>query len=49
MSRNAEQKIKLLILYEILIKNTDEETPMTTQELIDALKKRGIEVSQDSV
>lgn len=49
MSRNAEQKIKLLILYEILIKNTDEETPMTTQELIDALKERGIEVSRKTL
>lgn len=49
MSRNAEQKIKLLILYEILLKNTDEETPMITQELISALKERGIEVSRKTL
>lgn len=49
MSRNTEQKIKLLILYEILQKKTDETNPMTTQELISALKERGIEVSRKTL
>lgn len=49
MSRNAEQKIKLLILYEILQKNTDEESHMTTQELIAALQNHGISVSRKTL
>ena len=49
MSRNAEQKIKLLILYEILQKNTDEERHLTTQELMMALKNRGINVSRKTL
>ncbi len=49
MSRNAEQKIKLLILYEILQKNTDEERHLTTQEIIATLKNRGINVSRKTL
>lgn len=37
-------KIKLLILWEILCKNTDEEHAMNTDEIITALKERGISV-----
>ena len=37
-------KIKLLILWEILCKNTDEEHAMNTDEIISALKERGISV-----
>ena len=49
MSRNAEQKIKLLILYEILQKNTDSEHPMTTQAIIKALREYGIEVNRKTI
>ena len=46
MPQNSEQKIKLLILYELLKENTDEANPMTTQEIISALRDRGIGVSR---
>ena len=49
MSRNAEQKIKLLVLYELLLKQSDEEHPMTTNELIDALDEYGIEVTRKTL
>lgn len=49
MSRSTEQKIKLLVLYEILYKNTDEERTMTTGELIASLKEKGIEVSRKTL
>ena len=35
-------KIKLLILWDILCKYTDEEHAMNTDEIIAALKERGI-------
>ena len=40
MSRNAEQKVKLLVLYDILQKNTDDNHPMTTGQITAALKNR---------
>ena len=40
MSRNAEQKVKLLVLYDILQKNTDDNRPMTTGQITTALKNR---------
>lgn len=49
MGQNATQKISLLALYEILQQNTDEETSMTTQEILAALKERGIEVSRKTL
>ena len=49
MSRSSEQKIKLLILYGILRKNTDENHPMTTNELVAALRECGIEVSRKTI
>lgn len=49
MGQNATQKISLLALYEILQRNTDEEHPMTTQEILLALKERGIEVSRKTL
>lgn len=33
MPRNAEQKIKLLVLYDILQRETDEEHPLSTDVL----------------
>ena len=42
MPRNTEQKIKLLVLYDILQKQTDEHHPMTTNELVAALEECGI-------
>ena len=49
MPQNSEQKIKLLILYELLKENTDEDNPMTTQEIISALKDNGIIVSRKTL
>lgn len=46
MSHTTEQKIKLLVLWDILQKNTDEENSMTTQEIIAALNQRVISVSR---
>lgn len=49
MARSAEQKIKLLVLYELLLKHSDEEHPMTTNEIIAALKEYGIEVTRQTL
>ena len=49
MSRNAEQKIKLLILYDLLQKNTDEDHPMTTGEIATALKDCNIIVTRKTI
>ena len=49
MSESAERKIKLLLLYEILRKQTDERHPMTTGELSDALQNFGIAVSRKTL
>ncbi len=40
MSDSAERKIKLLLLYEILLKQTDELHPMTTSEIFIALHEK---------
>ena len=42
MPRNAEQKVKLLVLYDILQKNTDDTHALNTDEIIAMLEKRGI-------
>ena len=34
MSRSAEQKVKLLVLYDLLEKKTDEDHPMTTNNIV---------------
>ena len=46
MSRNAEQKIKLLVLYDILCRLTDENHALNSDELIDELAKNNISVSR---
>ncbi len=40
MSDSAERKIKLLLLYEILLKQTDELHPMTAGEFFTALQEK---------
>lgn len=45
----TEQKIKLLVLWDILQKNTDEEHPMTTRNIITALNQHGISVSRKTI
>ena len=49
MPRIAEQKVKLLVLYEILQKRTDETHPMTTGEIISALEEYGITTTRKTV
>lgn len=49
MSHSAEQKIKLLVLWDILQKNTDEEHSMTTQDIMTALNKCDISVSRKTL
>ena len=40
MSKNTDSSIKLLVLYDILLKSTDEEHALSTNEIIEELKKR---------
>ena len=46
MSKNTDSSIKLLVLYDILLKSTNEEHVLSTNEIIEELKKRGISVSR---
>ncbi len=45
MPKNAGQKIKLLMLYDILQRETDEEHPLSTEELVEKLREKGIEAA----
>lgn len=46
MSKSADQKIKLLVLYDILCRYTDGSHAMNTDEIIKVLKERGIAVAR---
>ena len=46
MPRNAEQKIKLLVLYDILLRETDEEHALSTDEIVEKLRERGIDIAR---
>ncbi len=46
MSKNTDGSIKLLVLYDILCKMTDENNALSTNEIIAVLAKRGISVSR---
>ena len=49
MSRSAEQKVKLLVLYDLLEKKTDEDHPMTTNEIVEELSKLGITATRQTL
>lgn len=49
MSRCAEQKIRMLILYDILRKESDEDNPLSTNELIKKLSQYGITATRQTV
>ena len=49
MSRSAEQKIRLLILYDILRCETDEKHQLSTNELIERLATYGIQATRQTV
>lgn len=46
MARNSEQKVKLLVLYDILQRETDEEHALSTDEVVEKLRERGIEIAR---
>ncbi len=46
MAKNTDSSIKLLVLYDILLKTTDETHALSTNEIIEELKKRSISVSR---
>lgn len=46
MSKTTDSSIKLLVLYDILLKMTDDEHALSTNEIIAELQKRGISVSR---
>lgn len=49
MSRNSEQKIRLLVLYDILQRQSDEEHSISTKELIDELAAHGINTTRQTI
>ena len=49
MSRSSEQKIRLLVLYDILRKESDEDSPLSTNELIEKLSQYGITATRQTV
>ena len=49
MSRSSEQKIRLLVLYDILQRETDEEHPLSTNDLIQKLSDFGIQATRQTV
>ena len=49
MSKKSNQKAKLLVLYQLLLKKGDEDRPISTPELIEALGREGIPAERKSV
>ena len=49
MARSANQKLKLLYLYQILTQQTDEEHQLTVQELISKLACHDIQAERKSI
>ena len=49
MSRYTEQKIRLLLLFEILQRETDDKHALTTNEIREKLKTYGIEATRQTV
>ena len=49
MPRSEKQKIKLLVLYEILKNHSDESHPLTTKQLMEMLKAEGIECERKTL
>ena len=49
MARSANQKRKLLVLYRYLLRQTDEEHPVTVQEMIDELARWDISAERKSI
>lgn len=46
MSKSINQKIKQLVLWDILLHNTDENRALSTDEIIALLKEKNIDVAR---
>lgn len=46
MAKNTDSSIKLLVLYDILLRKTDEKHALSTNDIIKELKERGISLSR---
>ena len=49
MAKKSNQKAKLLVLYQVLLKKGDEDRPISTPELIEVLEREGIPAERKSV
>ena len=49
MSKSSEQKIRLLVMYDILKSESDEERPLSTNELIEKLNEYGITATRQTI
>lgn len=49
MSMTQNQKMKLLILWDILQKNSDEDNPLSTNEILERLKSKGIFATRKAI
>ncbi|MEG0825814.1 MAG: WYL domain-containing protein, partial [Oscillospiraceae bacterium] len=49
MAKQSGQKLKILVLYQTLLARSDEDHPLTVQELIDALAKQDISAERKSI
>ncbi|MGE4484288.1 MAG: helix-turn-helix transcriptional regulator [Oscillospiraceae bacterium] len=49
MPKSQNQKFKLLYIMEFMLKNTDEEHPVTTPQLIEYLDSRGVSAERKSI
>lgn len=49
MKENKTRRIRILALYELLHENSDEEHPLSTQELMELLEKQGVPSSKKTI
>lgn len=49
MPKGANQKMKILYLMQLFLEETDEEHPLTMQQIMTSLKKQGIQAERKSI
>lgn len=49
MAKSSNQKTKLLRLYQLLLRQTDEEHPITTSQILEELAKYGVKAERKSI
>ena len=49
MARNEKQKIKMLLLRDLLVERSDVDTPLTAQDIVDLLKAQGVTCERKSI